>query len=144
MRLGDEKPIGEVDDEQRSRFDTGGEGGRSSKKDLLLPQTAADIVQLRNRSTSLFLFLQPSIPNCQLNLMSKRVRIRVRVLRYLTLYRGFSWGLGSSEPLAMDACGFWKLRVYIMLEIRCCEWDDGERDLWTCLQARGWESKEII
>ena len=43
MRVGRERRIGE--EEQRSLLETGGEGGRSSKKDLLLPHTAADIVQ---------------------------------------------------------------------------------------------------
>lgn len=43
MRVGRERRIG--DEEQRILFETGGEGGRSSKKDLLLPHTAADIVQ---------------------------------------------------------------------------------------------------
>jgi len=39
------KRIGEVEEEQRSLLDNGGEGGScSSKKDLLLPHTAADIV----------------------------------------------------------------------------------------------------
>lgn len=37
--------MGEVEEEQRSLLARGGDGGRSSKKDLLLPHTAADIVQ---------------------------------------------------------------------------------------------------
>jgi hypothetical protein len=43
IRDGRERRIGE--EEQRSLLETGGDGGRSSKKDLLVPHTAADIVQ---------------------------------------------------------------------------------------------------
>lgn len=45
--------MGEVEEEQRSLFERGGDGGRSSKKDLLLPHTAADMVQKPNLSLSL-------------------------------------------------------------------------------------------
>lgn len=45
--------MGEVEEEQRSLLARGGDGGRSSKKDLLLPHTAADIVQSVSLSLSL-------------------------------------------------------------------------------------------
>lgn len=57
--------MGEVEEEQRSLLERGGEGGRSSKKDLLLPHTAADIVQTQDSNLLLlrFLALTPSNPN---------------------------------------------------------------------------------
>lgn len=42
--MGAENRIGEEVEAQRSLLETGGDDGSSSKKDLLLPHTAADIV----------------------------------------------------------------------------------------------------
>ena len=56
MRVGRERRIGE-EEEQRSLLETdvgGEEGGSSSKKDLLLPHTAADIVQITVIKSLLF------------------------------------------------------------------------------------------
>lgn len=41
--------MGEVEEEHRSLLVRGGDGGSSSKKDLLLPHTAADILQVLSR-----------------------------------------------------------------------------------------------
>jgi hypothetical protein len=63
MRDGVGKRIGEVAEEQRSLLESGGEGGSSSKKDLLLPHTAADIVRsmltIKFDPISFSLFLLP-------------------------------------------------------------------------------------
>lgn len=86
MRVGRERRIGEEEEEQRSLLETGGEGGRSSKKDLLLPHTAADIsaqftIMRLSSSSSPLLFS----PNYQFNPIipkGKGDRVRVAALFY--------------------------------------------------------------
>jgi len=77
------KRIGE--EEQRSLLESGGEGGRSSKKDLLLPHTAADIV-LQQRSHFQFQTIASRWPPIQ----SQRCGVRVWEEGALRESKGFS------------------------------------------------------
>ena len=99
MREGGGNRIGE---EQRSFFASGGEGGSSSKKDLLLPHTAADIVQNRSIVFPRSLFTRPKLipPNCNFDSIRSdqkkgtRVRVRAPENKTTTLFeierKGFS------------------------------------------------------
>ena len=68
-----EKRIGE-EEEQRSLLETGGEGGISSKKDLLLPQTAADILKKIKLSPTFLLQIPPPTLICKTQMKNQKPR----------------------------------------------------------------------
>lgn len=81
-----ENRTGEVEEEQRSLFETGGDddadcgdddAASSSKNDLLLPHTIADIVQSQSQSSSANLTKFRPNPSCYRNSDFDRIRVLI-------------------------------------------------------------------